>query len=76
MVCTYTKHPKHSFSWPELESGQNEIQSGQSGPQLGNMFEKWTKFSRIIMLTLLSMDYPSQLSTTVVWKVRMCCITF
>ena len=35
--------PKHPFSWPELESGQNEQQSGQFGPQLGKMFEKWAK---------------------------------
>ena len=28
---------------PFPESGQNELQSGQPGPQLGNMFEKWTK---------------------------------
>ena len=32
--------PKHSLSWHELESGQNELQSGQTGPQLGKMFEK------------------------------------
>ena len=38
--------PKHPFSWPELESGQNELQSGQFGPQLGKMFEKWENFSR------------------------------
>ena len=34
-VCTQntpTPTPKHSFSWPELESGQNELQSGQPGP--------------------------------------------
>ena len=39
--------PKHPFCWPELESGKNELQSGQFGPQLrgqlGKMFEKWTK---------------------------------
>ena len=27
--------PKHPFSWPELESGPNELLSGQNGPQLG-----------------------------------------
>ena len=27
----------------ELESGQNELQSGQNGPHLGKMFEKWVK---------------------------------
>ena len=36
--------PKQPFSWPELESGQNELQSGQFGPQLGKMFEKWANF--------------------------------
>ena len=40
-ICTYTKHrlprPKHLFSWPELESGQNELQSEQNGPQPGKM---------------------------------------
>ena len=43
-VCTQNNPsliPKHPFSWPELESGQNELQSGQYGPQLGKMFEKW-----------------------------------
>ena len=36
-------HPKHFLSWPELESGQNELLSGQFGPQLGKMFEKGAK---------------------------------
>ena len=33
-ICTYTKKPtqKQPFSWPELASGQNELQSGQFGP--------------------------------------------
>ena len=35
--------PKHPFSWPELESWQNELQSGKFGPQLGKMFEKCAK---------------------------------
>ena len=35
--------PKHPFSWPELESGQNELPSGQFGIQLGKMIEKWAK---------------------------------
>ena len=35
--------PKHHFSWPQLESGQNELQSGPFGPQLGKMFEKWAE---------------------------------
>ena len=35
--------PKHPISWPELESGQNELLSGLNGPQLGKMFEKWAK---------------------------------
>ena len=35
--------PVPPFSWPELESGQNELQPGQQGPQQGNMFEKRTK---------------------------------
>ena len=35
--------PKHPFSWPELESWQHELLSGQFGPQLGKMFEKWAK---------------------------------
>ena len=39
-------NPKNTFSWPELESGQNELQSGQFGPQLGKIFEKWAKLSR------------------------------
>ena len=43
-ICTYTKHlqpiQKHPFAWPDFESVQNELKSGQSGPQLGKMFEK------------------------------------
>ena len=36
--------PKHPFSWPEFESGQNdELLSGQNGPHLGKMFERWAK---------------------------------
>ena len=35
--------PKHPSSWPDFESGQNEVQSAQLGPQLGTMFEKWAK---------------------------------
>ena len=35
--------PKHPLSWPELESGKNELPSGQPGPHLGKMFKKWTK---------------------------------
>ena len=41
---------QHPFSWPELESGQNELQSGQPGPHLGNMFKKWTKVGKNIFL--------------------------
>ena len=35
--------PKHPLFWLEVESVQNELQSGQNGPQLGKMFEKWAK---------------------------------
>ena len=46
-LCKYTKYPqptlKHHISWPELESEQNELRSGQNGPQLGKMLEKWAK---------------------------------
>ena len=38
--------PKHPFCWPEVESGQKELPSGQNDPQLGKMFEKWENFSR------------------------------
>ena len=41
----YTKHPQlHSktpLSWPDFESEQTELLSGQNGPHLGKMFEKW-----------------------------------
>ena len=50
-ICTNTKHrlpsPKHPFSWPELESGQNKLHSEQNGPQQGKMSkmsERWAKF--------------------------------
>ena len=46
-IYTYTKHhqthPKHPFSWTELESGQNELPFVQPESQLGKMFEKWAK---------------------------------
>ena len=44
-VCTQNTSnpiPKNLFSCPELESGQNELLSGSTAPQLGKMFEKWT----------------------------------
>ena len=47
--CVHTQEkktnptPKQPFSWPELESEQNELLSGQPGPQVDNMFEKWGK---------------------------------
>ena len=31
------------FFWPDFESGQNELLSGQNGPHLGKIFEKWAK---------------------------------
>ena len=39
-ICTYTKYLKTPLF---LESGQNEPLSGQFGPLLGKMFEKWAK---------------------------------
>ena len=36
-------HPKTPFSWPDFESGQNELLSRQNGPHLGQMFERWAK---------------------------------
>ena len=39
--------PKHPFSWPELESGQNELPSGQTGPNLGKYLKSGQNFSRI-----------------------------
>ena len=35
--------PKQPFSLTELECVQNQLQSGQFGPQLGKMFEKRAK---------------------------------
>ena len=35
--------PKYPFSWPDFESGQNELLCGQNGPHLGKMFEMWAK---------------------------------
>ena len=40
---TASPTPKHPFSWPDFESGQNELLSGQNRPHLGKMFEKWAK---------------------------------
>ena len=45
--------PKHPFSWPELENGQNELLSRQNGPQLGQIFENWASVSRSGQKTLL-----------------------
>ena len=39
-----TQKHRDPFSWPELANGQNEVPPGQSGPQLGKMFEKTTTF--------------------------------
>ena len=43
-ICTYTKHPqphaKTPLLWPDFDSGQNELLSGQKGPQLCKMSEK------------------------------------
>ena len=35
--------PKHLFSLPDFESGKNDLLSGQNGPHLGEMCEKWAK---------------------------------
>ena len=40
---TLNPTPKHPFFWPVLESGQNELLSGQNCPQLCKLFEKWAK---------------------------------
>ena len=42
--------PKNPFSWPELESGQNEMSSGQFRPQLGKISEMWAKKNFILEL--------------------------
>ena len=44
-ICTYTKHPQAhpQKPWPEFEIVQNELPSGQFGPKLGKIFEKWAK---------------------------------
>ena len=41
--------PKHLFSWPEVESGQNKLLSGQNGSHLGKMFEKWANVGKKII---------------------------
>ena len=49
-VCaqnTANPTPKHFFSWPEIESGQNEIPSGQFGPQLAKMFGSGQNFLEV-----------------------------
>ena len=50
--------PKHPFPLPELESGQNELPSGQPGPQLGKMFEKKDKTFREVGKKLYSYNHP------------------
>ena len=62
-ICTYTEHPKPHpktplFQVPELESGRNELPSGQPGPQLGNIFEKWTKPAKKIFLCVRTRTPP------------------
>ena len=38
--------PKHPFSWPELESGQNELPTGQPGPNRAKCLKSGQNFSR------------------------------
>ena len=38
--------PKHLSSWPEVQSGKNELPSGQNGPQLGQCLKIGQNFSR------------------------------
>ena len=38
--------PKHPFSWPDFESGQNELLSGQIGPHQGKCLKSGQNFSR------------------------------
>ena len=52
--------PKHPFSWPDFESGQNELLSGQNGPHLGKMFEKWAKRFEKWAKKKLFMEYQSE----------------
>ena len=46
-IYVHNTHPTpktvNPFFWTKLESGQTELPSGHTGPQLGNMFEKRTK---------------------------------
>ena len=48
-IYVHNTHPTpktvNPFFWTKLESGQTELPSGQTGPQLGNMFEKRQNFS-------------------------------
>ena len=37
------KNNELPLSWPEVESGQNELLSEQNGPQMGKMFKSWAK---------------------------------
>ena len=38
--------PKYPFSWPELESGQFELQPGQLDPNWAKKFKSRQNFSR------------------------------
>ena len=60
--------PKHPFSLPDFESGQNELLSGQNGPHLAKCLKSGQNFSRsgqkkIFILSSMSSPDSPQLQT-------------
>ena len=46
MVSPQDPTPKHPFSWPELENGQNELLSGQNVPNWAKCLKSGQNISR------------------------------
>ena len=74
--------PKHPYSWPEFESAQNELQSGQNGPQLGKYLKSGKPFlkcaKKIYSLIFRSGEIMDRANAIIVcimfgawiWKIR------
>ena len=63
---THSPTQKHPFSWPDFESGQNELLSGQNGPQLGKMFQ--LIYKEFKLHTRLGVRVEKPLLLTLVFK--------
>ena len=68
--------PKHPFSWPELESGQNERPSGQPGPNWAKCLKGGQNCSRKgqkILFTDQPTTFSIQLACQCPFLIVLCC---